>query len=341
MPSFVTLLLAFVMAAIVSAIVLFGLLKSGWSGQLLDLPVRANAMHSVPVPRIGGLAMVLSVAASTVLIAQANPLECLLLSLAAALAALSYLDDRHGLPVWVRLPCHILAATVAVIAIAADEKASTAAPWLQLVFAAPLLVIGIAWVTNLFNFMDGSDGMAGGMALIGFAALGLTAADAGAVDMATICLAVAGAALGFLRFNFPPARVFLGDAGSIPLGFLAATLGLYGTTAHLWDAWYPLLVFSPFVVDATMTLLRRIAQRERIWEAHRSHCYQRLILSGWSHRKTALASYTLMFGAAISAGIARRQGAPAAILAGWVVLYVLLLSFLEWRLRPKNKDNTK
>jgi len=341
MPSLVTLLLAFVMAAIVSAAVLFGLLKSGWSGRLLDLPVRANAMHSAPVPRIGGLAMACAIAACVLVFAFANPLQCLLLSIAAALAAVSYLDDRRGLPVWVRFPLHMLAAVVAVYALVADAKTSGGASWLQAAVAMPLLVVAVTWTTNLFNFMDGSDGMAGGMALFGFAAMGLTAADIGAIDVAVTCFAISGAALGFLCFNFPPSRVFLGDAGSIPLGFLAGTLGIYGMSMGLWDWWFPLLVFSPFVVDATVTLLLRVGRRERIWQAHRSHYYQRLILAGWSHRKTALASYTLMVGAAASASLAMRLQAQTAILAGWMVLYALLLPVLERRLRPDNKDNTK
>ncbi|MBI3716419.1 MAG: glycosyltransferase family 4 protein [Betaproteobacteria bacterium] len=343
MPSLVIPLLAFAVAAVVSAAVLFGLLKSGWSARLLDLPVRANAMHSSPVPRIGGLAMACAIAVCALVFAYANPLESLLLSIAAALAAVSYLDDRRGLPVWVRLPVHLLAAMVAIYALVADAKTLGGATWLQAAIAMPLLVIAVTWITNLFNFMDGSDGMAGGMALIGFAAMGLTAADIGAIDVAATCFAISGAALGFLCFNFPPSCVFLGDAGSIPLGFLAGTLGIYGMSIGLWGGWFPLLVFSPFLVDATVTLLLRIVRRERIWQAHRSHYYQRLILAGWSHRKTALASYTLMVGAAVSATIALHLERPvqADILMSWMVLYALLLPVLEWRLRPDNKDNTK
>ena len=87
---------------------------------------------------------------------------------------------------------------------------------------------------------------------------------------------------GFLVFNFPPARVFLGDAGSVPLGFLAGALGAQGALSGAWPMWFPVLVFSPFIVDATVTIARRVARGERIWIAHRDHYYQRLVLSGWT-----------------------------------------------------------
>jgi UDP-N-acetylmuramyl pentapeptide phosphotransferase/UDP-N-acetylglucosamine-1-phosphate transferase len=108
------------------------------------------------------------------------------------------------------------------------------------------------------------------------------------------CASIAAAALAFLRFNFPPARVFMGDAGSIPLGFLAAALGIDGAAHGVWPWLFPLLVFSPFIVDASVTLARRALRGEKIWRAHRSHYYQRVVLLGATHRQLALAAYALM-----------------------------------------------
>jgi UDP-N-acetylmuramyl pentapeptide phosphotransferase/UDP-N-acetylglucosamine-1-phosphate transferase len=105
---------------------------------------------------------------------------------------------------------------------------------------------------------------------------------------------VAMSALGFLFYNFPPARIFMGDVGSIPLGFSAGTLMLLGLRDGLFDFWVPILIFSPFILDATLTVLRRAWRRERIWEAHREHYYQRTVLSGWSHRQTVVAEYGIM-----------------------------------------------
>jgi UDP-GlcNAc:undecaprenyl-phosphate/decaprenyl-phosphate GlcNAc-1-phosphate transferase len=155
-------------------------------------------------------------------------------------------------------------------------------------------ILAVVWMTNLYNFMDGADGLAGGMAAIGFGALALGAWLGDAPRLAAFCAAIAAAALAFLRFNFPPARVFMGDAGSIPLGFLAAALGILGAQQNVWPWLFPLLVFSPFIVDASVTLARRGLRGERIWQAHRSHYYQRVVLLGASHRQLALAAYALM-----------------------------------------------
>jgi UDP-GlcNAc:undecaprenyl-phosphate GlcNAc-1-phosphate transferase len=129
--------------------------------------------------------------------------------------------------------------------------------------------------------------------------------------------------------NFPPARVFMGDTGSIPLGFLAGALGGYGWAAGAWPAWFPVLVFSPFVVDATVTLLRRLARRERVWIAHRTHYYQRLVLCGWSPRRLAWSAYALMAVAAAAALAAREpdgQGHYAIIAASTLAYFFILLA---------------
>src|SRR5712692_7473071 len=130
-----------------------------------------------------------------------------------------------------------------------------------------LIVIGILWVTNLYNFMDGSDGLAGGMTVMGFAFLGAGAWLSGDEALLIECAIVAAAGAAFLLFNFPPARLFMGDAGSVPIGFLAAALSLSGWRDGDWPFWFPAAVFAPFIADATLTLFKRMLARERFWEA--------------------------------------------------------------------------
>jgi UDP-N-acetylmuramyl pentapeptide phosphotransferase/UDP-N-acetylglucosamine-1-phosphate transferase len=178
---------------------------------------------------------------------------------------------------------------------------------------------------NLYNFMDGMDGFAGGMAVIGFSTLAwLGRADAG---FAAVCLTVAAASAGFLIHNFPPAKIFLGDTGSTTLGFLAAACSLWGSKADLFPFWVALLVFSPFIVDATVTLLRRLLRGEKVWEAHRKHYYQRLVLLGWGHRRTVLVEYALMLACAGSAELAIHlsPAGQATLAAGWLLIYGLLM----------------
>ncbi|MGE3978851.1 MAG: hypothetical protein AB7F94_14885, partial [Nitrospira sp.] len=133
-------------------------------------------------------------------------------------------------------------------------------------------------------------------------------------------------ALGFLTHNFPPARIFMGDAGSITIGFLAGTLMILGVRDGIFELWVPVMIFSPFIVDATVTLIRRALRRKKIWQAHREHYYQRLVLVGWSHRRTVLAEYGVMI---LCGGLAvlyhhSTDDVRLSILGAWVALFLVL-----------------
>ncbi|HUW29067.1 MAG TPA: glycosyltransferase family 4 protein [Sulfuriferula sp.] len=292
------------------------LLSRGPAARLaLDHP-NQRSLHTTPIPRTGGLGVVAGVAVGWA--AVDGILPAALWGGAALLAALSFADDRYGLPTSVRFLAHIAAAVWLVTALGTSWNF-----WLW-----PLAVAAIVWMTNLYNFMDGSDGLAGGMALFGFGFFAIAATAHGHPDLALATLTVAAAALGFLLFNLPPARVFMGDAGSISLGFSAAGFGMLGTVRDVWPAWFPVLVFLPFIVDATVTLLRRGLRGEKVWHAHKEHYYQRLIRMGWSHRKTALVEYALMGGSGSMALLALATPASMAILI--IALWGALLIALMW-----------
>jgi UDP-GlcNAc:undecaprenyl-phosphate/decaprenyl-phosphate GlcNAc-1-phosphate transferase len=276
----------------------------------LDRP-NARSLHEQPVPRLGGMAVMLGALTSIPFVTAAHGLA---LALAVALAALSFADDLRGLPTLVRLACHLLAATVLVAYVLLPMG------WAEIV----ILALALTWMTNLFNFMDGSDGLAGGMACIGFAAYAIAALAAGDAPLAALCIALSASAAAFVLFNFHPARIFLGDVGSIPLGFLSGALGVLGWSADVWPLWFPLVVFGLFVGDATLTLLKRLLRGERIWQAHRQHYYQRLVQLGAGHRGTALAGYAVMIVCASAALYARNE--RPAIQASVVAVTLLLVS---------------
>ncbi len=312
---------AIVVAALAAAIAIALLRRTAWAQRLADHP-NERSLHQRPTPRIGGLGIAIGVAAA-VATTGVTGVALALLGIALALLFVSAADDHRSLPASVRLSAHFAAAAVA---------AAVAAPGAgAVVLVAAILTI--AWMTNLYNFMDGADGLAGGMSCLGFAAYALAAWAFGEVALAFACAAVAAASAAFLWQNFPPARVFMGDAGSIPLGFLAAAFGLAGWRAGAWPAWFPALVFSPFIVDASVTLARRLAARERVWLAHRSHYYQRLVLSGWSRRRLALAAYSLMAAAGASALAVRREGflLQCGTIITWAAVYALLLVAIDRR----------
>lgn len=236
---------------------------------------------------------------------------------------ISVLDDIHGLSVHKRLLIHIVSVAIFIT----GSGLLTHQGWIVSIFACLIVV----WMTNLYNFMDGSDGLAGGMAVFGFGSYGIAALLNQDEAFATLNLSIAAAALGFLYHNFHPAKVFMGDAGSIPLGFLAAAIGIWGWQNGSWAAWFPLLVFSPFIVDASATLLKRILRGANISEAHREHYYQRAIRLGWGHRNIALVEYGLMLAVGISALANLKAIFPSTLLAGWAAFYAGLMLFLDIR----------
>ncbi len=275
---------------------------------LLDHP-NERSLHRVPTPRTGGVAVLVSTVCGFVLTALAGRWDpwlaaslststvTWLLSAAAVLAAVSFCDDRWGLPIGLRFGAQIIAA----LALVVGADLALRSVWipffgsLDLGWAAwPVTVVFLVWMTNLYNFMDGMDGFAGGMTLVGFGFLAYFAWREAHAFVFTLSLMVAMGAAGFLPSNFPPARIFMGDVGSVPIGFLAGALTLLGQRDGLFDVWVPIMVFSPFILDATATVIRRALRGERVWEAHRVHYYQRLVLSGWGHRRTVLAEYALM-----------------------------------------------
>jgi len=287
-----------------------------------------RSLHEHPIPRIGGVG--LFAGALPALFIVAPPAVSLS---ALGLALLSHLDDRSDLPIATRFGAHAIAALVLA--------------WFlpDLSFAMKAIVFMIClWSVNLYNFMDGSDGLAGGMALIGFGAYACAALVHHNIDMVVACAAVASCAASFLRFNFPPARLFMGDTGSVPLGFLAAALGALGTVEGLWPFWFPLLVFSAFWVDASITLTRRMLRGEKFWKPHRMHYYQRLVQMGWGHRKTALAEYVLMLGcaAAALALLAAPSEARAPALLAIAAVYATLAFAVDrrWRQQHRKPDAT-
>lgn len=291
------LALAPVASFLVALLVARVLLTAAGRRIALDLP-NERSLHAQPVPRTGGIAIAAGVAAACALAWPGLPV---ILAAAALLAVASFADDVVGLSTLARLALHLGAAAAA---LAFDLEVT--APLLFVVFA-----LALAWTANLYNFMDGSDGLAGGMTVFGFGAYAVAAQLYGAATLAALCASLAAAAAAFLVFNWHPARLFLGDVGSVPLGFLAGALGLQGWAIGAWPLWFPLLVFAPFMCDATLTLVKRLLRREPVWRAHREHYYQRLVRMGFGHRGAATIEYAAMAGCAALALLVFRE--PVAV----------------------------
>lgn len=312
-------------AFVVSCVLTWRLASPHAKLRVLDVP-NHRSLHAAPTPKTGGIAVVAGLTCALIL---APTTETALLSASLILAGISFWNDLWELPALVRFSLHAIVATVFVVV------TGSAVRLLQIpviggisvgVLSVPLTVLAIVWMTNLYNFMDGLDGFSGGMTVAGFASLAVAAMLMGHSSMVVISIAVACGAAGFLIHNFPPAKIFLGDVGSIAIGFMAAALGAIGVRDGVFDVWVPVLAFSPFIVDATVTLFRRLLNGEKVWLAHRKHFYQRLVLIGWSARLVVLCEYMVMGTCLLSVSLYMLTGEHVrlAILMAWCLAYLIL-----------------
>jgi len=336
-------LMSVVIAFLVTAFLTRRFCNPGSRLYLLDHP-NERSLHTLPTPRTGGVAILAGITSAIPVLLFANvgsdPVIWVMAG-AGLIAVLSYLDDRRGLPVPVRFLGHVIGAGLVIFGAGLTVPSffsEMSLPW-PAWQGFSLSFLFLVWMVNLYNFMDGMDGFAGGMALIGFGVFAVFGLLGDNQLFTGLSLAIAAAAGGFLLFNFPPARIFMGDTGSAVLGLLAGSLSLWGVHDGIFQFWVALLVFSPFIVDASVTLVCRLSRGERIWRAHKSHYYQRLVQSGWGHRKTVLYEYVLMLACGLSALLARKldsRGQFALVLL-WCVVYLLLMIGVH-RMEQKNKS---
>lgn len=302
---------------------------------MLDHP-NERSLHDRPVPRGGGLAILIAllVCGAAAVLFRPAPEMAWLASGMLTVAGVSFLDDRYSVSPLHRFVAHAIAATFIVYGGFLVQRFEIAgADWRWPYIAGAMFsVMFIVWMINLYNFMDGMDGFAGGMAVIGFSVFAVLGGQSGNVLFMLLSLVIAASTAGFLIFNFPPARIFMGDVGSSTLGLLAGTFSLWGARDGIFPFWVALLVFSPFIADATVTLLRRLLQRKKPWQAHKTHYYQQLVQAGWGHRKTVLLECIIMLGCGMTALWAvRAPGKPQIMmLAGWVLFYCMFFCWASW-----------
>jgi UDP-N-acetylmuramyl pentapeptide phosphotransferase/UDP-N-acetylglucosamine-1-phosphate transferase len=301
---------------------------------VLDHP-NERSSHKHPTPRGGGIVVVAVLVAAfwVIQVATDAPLWRLALLTAAllALAAISWFDDRRGAPVWLRLLVQLIAIGIGLVAIGIEPLAQ------RLGVPAWLLGIPLAlawmWFVNLYNFMDGIDGITGvETACIGVGLVALAVVTLGSVaGQALMGLALAGAAIGFLVWNWHPARIFLGDVGSVPLGYIVGGLLIQAVVAGHWAA--ALILPLYYLADATIVLLARALSGQKPWEAHKSHFYQRAHQGGLSHGQVSacIAAVNVVLIALAAAAALGWAWLALAMAAGAVVL---LLAFFSARGAP-------
>ena len=269
----------------------------GRSHGLLDVP-NERSSHTRPTPRGGGVAIVATSSACFALLALLQRIDTALFAALAGglvVAGVGFLDDRRPVPALLRLAAHATAAAWAVAWFGGLPDLRVGAQVVSFGWTGYVLAtLGVIWAINLFNFMDGIDGIAASEAIfvaLGGAVLSLTMGGSAGVAFAAVVFAAACG--GFLPWNWPPARIFLGDVGSGYLGYVIVVLAMAATRDNPAALWVWLILGGAFFTDATVTLVRRAFRNERVHEAHRSHAYQWLARRWGSHVKVTLTVVTV------------------------------------------------
>ena len=268
-----------------------------WSRKrgILDIP-NERSSHSVPVPRGAGLVLVpiilLGFVAANILAATEMGWSFLVGGL--LIGILSWIDDLRDLNPGIRLLGHFIAAGLVTFEYLPEFSSHT----INLI-AFVVSIVWIVWMTNAFNFMDGIDGILGQQALIagiGWTVIGLLL---GSGVVAVLAITITASISAFLVFNWPPAKLFMGDVGSAFLGFAFASIPLiaiHETNSQTFSlAIVSLAMVWPFFFDTAFTFVRRLSKREKVWKAHREHIYQRLVIAGRSHSFVSVAYAVMTF----------------------------------------------
>lgn len=331
-----TIGLIFLLAAGISWFAVGRLIDRLVAQDIVDRP-NDRTLHQGVIPRGGGLVIVacllLIVVAMAVLSDRPQIFSCLA-SLILAWASLSWWDDKADLSARFRFLVQLSICVLTVWALG----------WVTDVFAFNLLwlgpvvsVIGLLWMANLYNFMDGLDGFAASQTIIASTSLAFWFFVLGDTELSIVCVVLAAAAYGFLLWNWSPAKIFMGDVGSVTIGAFFGTLFIVGVTRYDLSITSFLALFGVFITDATITILVRAFRREKIWLPHRQHFYQRLANAGYAHSKIALGGIVLMSICSVFAtlGVIYRDMIAYSLIATVLMLAgtAVLVVFLESRLK--------
>lgn len=335
----------FLMLSVIAAVLTLGIQRYALAKNILDVP-NARSAHTKVTPRGGGVAIVICYSSAILLLGFYAVLDmsfCLLLALAGAVVAgIGWVDDKGHVAARWRLLAHFLAAIVVLIACGGMPSISLWGWLLDLgVFGDVIALLFIVWMLNLFNFMDGIDGIAGAQAAVSCLVVGVILMSVfNQSSAAYLHWLMSACALGFLTMNFPPAKIFMGDAGSGFTGLILAALVLYSAQIDPVLLWVSLIVHGVFVVDATYTLVSRLIGGQKVYQAHSSHCYQKAARKFGSHKKVTLAVIiiNLCWLAPLSFAVAHHWLAGAAAM---IIAYIPLLAIAYYFKAGRSQVNER
>lgn len=298
--------------------------------QVMDIP-NARSNHAIPVPRGGGIALVVTMLIAMLVVHEFFSLSVQplmpLFACVVGLALVSFYDDLKGLSILWRFGVQIVAVIIGVYYFPQQGLLFQGflPPVLDMIVKAGIWL----WFINLYNFMDGIDGLAGSETVsLGIGIALVAVAVALPFDMVAYGVVIAAAALGFLMWNWHPAKIFMGDVGSVPLGFVLGGLLLRLATEGFWAA--ALILPAYYLIDSTYTLLSRAVQGKRFWESHSEHFYQQAVRAGNSHARVTAAIIKINIACIGLALLSTLGGVQAAISIAVTLLLVLWL-LIKWK----------
>lgn len=270
---------------------------------IVDVP-NHRSLHTSPKPRTGGLAILIAAFIGLMMIrSEIDNTFFSFFPYVLLLAVVAFVDDIYSISAIVRLLLQLAVASLLVFSGLIIHSLNILGFEIVLfpIVAVAGSVLFIVWLINLYNFMDGMDGFSAGMAVFGFGCFAILAFMKGEVGFALANLVIVSAAIGFLVFNLPPSKIFMGDIGSTLIGLLVAVFAIWANNEEIFSIFLSIIIFTPFILDSTVTLMKRLFKGEKLWLAHRAHYYQRLVLLGLGHKKTLLLEYAWMLGCSLVA----------------------------------------
>jgi Fuc2NAc and GlcNAc transferase len=295
----------FLAIMLASTILVYVVRKHALRKGILDMP-NARSSHKTATPRGGGLGFVIPFLFSVIVLGLFNIIStsiCLALAGGGILVAvLGWMDDKNGLTARVRAFFQFMAATWAVSWLGGFPGLNLGFVDVHLSwFGSLVAVIGTVWMINMYNFMDGIDGIAGSEAIGVAGVVGVLLFLNSNTGLAFICGLLAFSVAGFMGWNWPPAKIFMGDVGSGFIGFIFACLAIASENAGNVPFIIWILMMGVFVIDATCTLILRVNQGNKCYEAHRSHVYQLAVQAGYSHKQVTMTVLVVNCGLAVIA----------------------------------------
>jgi UDP-GlcNAc:undecaprenyl-phosphate GlcNAc-1-phosphate transferase len=336
--------LPFLLAMVVTIawLPVFGRVAGKW--RIVDQPGHRK-VHSVPIPRIGGVAMAIGVTVAAIIVVPLEPPDRYFLVAAGVLTVFGGLDDRFDLDYRLKLLGQMLAAGIVVFAgdtqihaLTLDDRIVLPA-WVSI----PLTVVFLVGVTNAINLADGLDGLAGGTTFLCLCALAMLAYSGGQVSCTALAMAFAGAVMGFLRFNTFPASIFMGDAGSQLLGFAVGVISLRATQSgnSLFSAATPILLLALPIMDTLSVMVQRVSEGRSPFSADKNHIHHKLLALGFDHHEAVMVIYAIQADLFLLAYWMRFESdlAIMGVVTGFFLASITLLQVAarrQWRFRtPK------